>query len=286
MKITFLQTADPFRYTRMMALTGATVIEHCRRRGYSYESYTGIKRGVWPWQATYNRIVQLQELVDRGFSGWAFYLDADAYVVDLDFDLVAYLADKMDYSAILTPAMASGERWDVNVGVCAFNCGHPGGRHLIAEWNSSFAAVTDERLAEAEIWLECDNDQDLFQQMLVREPCLMDDVFFQDTSLINSSYAAYIRQHLRGYSASFEEREEAIAQATRRVLPEASIKEGYGRRFREQVVAGVYRGLLRRSPDPEGLSHAAGDLEMKGVEIGILNLIVSIMGSEEYRSSN
>jgi hypothetical protein len=76
--IIVFQTADAFRYARMLAVTAPTAIEYCRRHGFRYESFVGIKRGAWPLAGLLQPHHPLQELLDRGFAGWAFYLDADA----------------------------------------------------------------------------------------------------------------------------------------------------------------------------------------------------------------
>ncbi len=106
--ILFIQTADPFRYRRMLAITAESVASYCRRHGHSYESFVGLKRGRWPWQAAYNRIVQLREIADRGFSGWVVHVDADAWIDDAAFDLRGYLADKRDIAVVMAPAGDSG----------------------------------------------------------------------------------------------------------------------------------------------------------------------------------
>ena len=86
-----------------------------------------MKRDYYPWQASFNQVYMLKELLDRDEHDWIVYLDADAYVADLDFDLPAYLADRSGYGAIVTPAHDDGAWWDVNTGVLALNLRHPVG---------------------------------------------------------------------------------------------------------------------------------------------------------------
>lgn len=98
MGIVFVQTADPIRYRIFLEITSQTVREYCARHGFGYESFLGIARGYHPWQATYNRIPILRRWADSGFSGWICYLDADAYIADLAFDLRAYLRQNKFFS--------------------------------------------------------------------------------------------------------------------------------------------------------------------------------------------
>ena len=86
-----MQTADSREYRAMLEMTAKVNLAYCAAQGMTYESYLGIKRGVAPWQATYNRIFMLNELLDRGFRGWAIFVDADAFVADFSFDLRGYL---------------------------------------------------------------------------------------------------------------------------------------------------------------------------------------------------
>lgn len=211
--IIFLQTADAEHYAPMLALTGPNVRGYCRRHNLGYESFTGIKRGFHPWQATFNRIPMLVELVERGFTGWAIYLDADAYIQDRDFNIAAYLAGKGDRAAIFAASGVTGHHWDVNAGVAMINLGHPLGRELVTEWAAGFARHDDDALRDAEAWFGPGNDQDLLHQILQRGGAIADAVLVEPMSFINGPQASFIRQHLRTLSPSFEERMRAIGDA-------------------------------------------------------------------------
>lgn len=213
-----LQTADADRYAPMLAITATNVREYCRRQGFAYESFLGIKRGFHPWQATFNRIPMLEELVARGFAGWVVYLDADAYIQDLDFDLTAYLADKQDRAAILATSGVSGEHWDINAGVALINLGHPLGRALVEQWAAGFAAHSDETLRNASEWMGPGNDQDLLHQILQRDAVIADAVLVEPMAFINGPHASFIRQHLRTMTSTFDARLEALAQAVSDVM--------------------------------------------------------------------
>lgn len=211
--IIVLQTADADHYAPMLAITAPNVREYCRRQGLGYESFVGIKRGFHPWQATFNRIPMLVELVERGFRGWALYLDADAWIQDLGFDLAAYLADKGDRAAILAESGVTTNSWDVNAGVAMINLGHPLGRALVEQWAAGFAAHDDEVLRAGEIWFDHGNDQDLLHQILQNYKVIADAVLIEQISFINGPYARFIRQQLRTLSPTFEARLDDISRA-------------------------------------------------------------------------
>ena len=213
-----LQTADADNYAPMLAVTATNVREYARRHELGYESFVGIKRGFHPWQATFNRIPMLEELLDRGFAGWAIYLDADAYIQDLDFDVAAYLADKGDRAAILATSGVTGEAWDVNAGVAFVNLGHEQGRALVRSWARRFAAHSDQILREASEWMGGGNDQDLLQDLLREEPAIAAAVLIEPMSFINGPHASFIRQHLRTLSPTWQARLEALTQAVAEIM--------------------------------------------------------------------
>lgn len=208
-----MQTADPVRYAPMLAASQPNVAEFCRRHGHRYQAFIGVKRGFHPWQATYNRIPMLADLAATGFRGWALYLDADAWVADLDFDLLAYLDRHSDRAAILATAGVTDQPWDVNAGVVLVNLGHPLGRRLVDRWQAMFDAIPDERLRAAEAWLDDDNDQDLLHRLLRDDPELMAAVRIEPRDFMNSPHGRFIRQHLRAQSPHLPARIRAVAGA-------------------------------------------------------------------------
>ena len=216
--IIVLQTSDADRYAPMLAATAPNVREYCRRHGLGYESFVGVKRGFHAWQATFNRIPMLAELIERGFAGWALYLDADAYIQDLDFDLAAYLADKGDRAAIFATSGVTGEAWDVNAGVALVNLGHPLGRRLVELWAEAFAVHGEDELRAGVEWFGAGNDQDLLHQILRRDRPIGEAVLVEQMSFINGPHATFIRQHLRTLSPSFEDRLQAIQAAVAEVF--------------------------------------------------------------------
>lgn len=211
--IVLLQTSDAEIYAPMLAVTATNVREYARRHHYGYDSFVGIKRGFHPWQATFNRIPMLAELLDRGFTGWAFYLDADAYIQDLDFDLAAYLADKQDRAAIFATSGVTNRDWDVNAGVALINFGHPQGRALVRCWAERFGAHSDDFLRDAVEWIHVGNDQDLLHHILREEPEIAPAVLVVPMSFMNGPHASFVRQQLRTMAPTLQARLEILTEA-------------------------------------------------------------------------
>lgn len=212
------QTADAFRYAPMLAATAPTALELCRRNRLLYESFTGVKRGFFSWHACYNRIILFKELLDRGFSGWGVYLDADAYVHDFDFDVRGYLAGKRDHAAIFATSGVTGEGWDINTGVTMINVAHPLGRSLIDRWLELFRNIPDAWLRVTDRWEDGADDQALMHQILQHDRPIVDAVFVESMDLINSRYATFIRQHLRAQTADLNQRIQDISAEVRSIF--------------------------------------------------------------------
>lgn len=223
MKITFLQTSDPYIYYPMLQETSKTIRKFCLMNGFNYEQYVGVKRGQMGWQASFNRIYMLKELLDRGVEGWAFYLDADAFIHDMHFDLTGYLADKAHYGAIFAGHMS--EAYDVNSGGFAVNLSHPAGKGLILEYYRTFEAKLGADYDRAILWEHwLYEDQYLLYLILKR---WFEDLDFgraflfeqNDSSHVNNG--PFIKQFLRSLYSSFDERLEAIRKHVAAVLADA-----------------------------------------------------------------
>lgn len=268
MRITFVQTADPIVYSKFIDLTSLTVKEHCARQGHEYECFLGIKRGAKPWHASCNRIPILNSYLQSGYDGWFIYIDADAYIADVDFDIASYLSGKSEYAMI---AAGSGHEppvwWDVNAGVFALNFGHPQGRTIAKMWYDLFMEVPAEEFSAEEKWGDVFDDQAALHKLLRENEDIMRDVLFRDDASprIFNWYGAYVRQYVRE-TGSIEKRlsvlREGVAEAlSQEKIPtfdpdgEESPLERQARfRVCDEIGEAIYRGILNREPDEGGLS--------------------------------
>jgi hypothetical protein len=196
-EVIFLQTADADEYNEMLHLSSKTVKAFCKKSNFQYESHLGVIRGYYSWQATFNRIPMLYRLVESGFFGWTCYLDADAFIADLNFDLKEYLADKNDI-ALIAARGGSNFWWAINAGVLFINLGHPLGRAITREWHSLFSAITDDELRSAADWSSVPDDQSLLHQVLRSMPDIENHIVIDRAQppLINYE-GRFIKQVLR-----------------------------------------------------------------------------------------
>lgn len=196
--VQILQTADFEQYAAMLAL-GRTFNEaYALRHGFRYHSHIGIKRGYFPWHATFNKIFLIHEWLMTGFRGWILYLDADAYVYDRDFDLISYLNDNSDKALIAAPGGISRHRWDINAGVLLINLNNETARHIVEDWYADIMQTSDEQLRTAKIWnLNVKGDQFRLIQILQKNPKYLDEISLVKRSFFNSHKATFIRHVLR-----------------------------------------------------------------------------------------
>jgi hypothetical protein len=280
---TIFQTSDPFNYLRMLQATSLTAIEYCKRHGHYYESFVGLKRGVHAYQATFNRILQFQELVDRGFTGWGLYMDADAYIVDLGFDLARYLRDKADRAAILVPSGATTLPWDINAGVVAIHLGHPLGRELVAAWLERFLAISDAQLCARAHWMDYENDQHMLSEVLRTEPRILAAVHFESKTLMNSEHASFIRQHLRAYTPNLGDRICRIEAEVARILPHANLQTAEP--LVRDMIAGAYQAVAQRSPDPTECGRWSARFRELGIDAGMREMLAEILPAKDRRTA-
>ncbi|WP_416463380.1 hypothetical protein [Sphingomonas sp. VDB2] len=221
-KVKFVQTSDHLFYKRMMDATSKTVIAYCRSNNFEYESYTGIKFGDMPWHAAYNRIAQLKEILSRGYDGWVFYLDADAYIADLGFDLRNFLADKAHFAGIFAGYHSPDVSYTINSGGFALNFAHPIARQLVMDYFLSLERIGKEEFSRSLIWGEdIPEDQLMLHLMLkdyVEERHLEPHFMFQlpDQSHVNNG--PFIKQILRSHIGDFESRCAYIEDEVEKVL--------------------------------------------------------------------
>lgn len=283
MDIVFTQTCDAGAYLDILLATSRTVRAYCERHGFEYEAFVGLRRGYWPWHASFNRIYLLQELVERGRHDWAVYLDADAYVADLGFDLRAFLADKADAAAVMTPSGATDAAWDVNDGVMLLNLRHPFTARLLASWRAAFEATPDETLRRQTGWSNPD-DQEMLQAFLRDDPDAEQWVRLAPRELMNSAYASFVRQFVRALFPDPASRLRAIRAQVEGVLGEREACELADAAAATAFIDKMYLAILRRHADPHGLAHFTPLVRQLGFEAGAKLILEQMLSSDEFKS--
>lgn len=290
--ITFIQTSDVSKYRALIDLTSQTIKTYCARFGHSYECFYGIKRGEKPWHASLNRIPILKSYIDSGYDGWIIYVDADAYIADLSFDIAAYLAERGQYAMIAAPSGLVPERWwDINAGVFAINLGHEKARALIDLWHEKFMAPPLDVLCGEEVWGNVIDDQAILHDAMNAIEGF-EGVLLRDNGghRIFNWQSRFIRQVVREEGPMWlrvKQVEEAVTESLRAAGVEIAATaqlDGLNQReeANEAFVEALYRVLLGRRPDPGG-RHAAMSALRTGAKTFASDMR-SCMESDEFRS--
>jgi hypothetical protein len=221
-EIVLLQTADTRKYLEMLQVTAAVNQAYCARHNISYSQFVGTKRGFHPWHASFNRIILVKEMIDAGFDGWVFYLDADAFVADLSLDVRQLIAG-VEKPLIMAPSGVTRELWDVNNGVFIVDIGNEVARNLMLAWYNFFMSISDESLLAAVEWAAGPDDQAMLHKLLRENGQFRNCLGLVDLHYLNHHTGSFVRQILRANAKTWEERLERVRKETLAVLyPENS----------------------------------------------------------------
>jgi hypothetical protein len=267
MSILFMQTADADFYYDMLTETSKTVRKYCQLNGFQYNQYVGVKSGNMPWKATYNRIIMLKELLDAGFLGWVFYLDADAYISDLRFDLMDYLHDKHGSAGIFCGYL-HGVPHNINAGGFAINFSHPVGRSMVLDYYKIFADLNREKFDNAMHWgAEVPEDQHLLEVVIksyLQYRGISESLIFEHHSNCYVNNGPFIKQALRVNFSSFSER---LDEVRRRVA--LAIGDGQDVKLGESAGVAYFYSSSVRLQTAVGAKTDFGILT-DGTEAGVL----------------
>jgi hypothetical protein len=197
--IVLVQSADAVNYFSLLRTTARINREFCLKQDVDYTCHHGIIRGFHPWQACFNRIYLLHNLIELGFTGWYIHLDADAWVRNVSFDIRTYLAECADHSMIFAK-MASLRLWDVNDGIFLANCAHPDTQEIVVAWKQRAEEVSEDSLRAAPNWYDnhVPGDQSLLQDVLRRDDeRLTAHIRYEPISFMNAPTSNVFCQLLR-----------------------------------------------------------------------------------------
>ena len=171
--IILLQTSDGERYRNILEVSGKSNSKFCVSHGLIYNRFVGLKFGVYPHHAMFNRVALLHDYVRGGFSGWVFYLDADALIVNFEFPLMEKLKllranGKHMWFHNLLEADEEGYYFGcINSGAFALDLGHWAVISLIKSWYEfyyDYVSANEWRLSNQ--WSDLIDDQETLHYLL------------------------------------------------------------------------------------------------------------------------
>lgn len=287
--ITFVQTSDVSKYRPLIDRSSLTLKAYCEKFGHAYECFYGIKRGAQPWHASLNRIPILKSYVENGYDGWVVYVDADAYITDLSFDIGAYLAERGQYALIAAPSGLTPPRWwDINAGVFAINLGHAKGRELVDLWFEKFMAPALDVLCAEPVWGDVIDDQAILHDALNAIEGF-EETLLRDESVFNWN-SRFIRQIVRDAAPMWlriKRIEEAVNQSLAAAGLDATALPQRGphnerEEANEEFVEAVYQVMFGRNPDSGGRQSSLAAL--RSGERTYRGDLLSCMESPEFKA--
>jgi hypothetical protein len=175
LKIKVIQTSDSETgYKTLLDVNRKINEEYCRKMGYEYLAYYGIKRGYYPWQATFNRIYLMEDELDRKAVDWVLYIDADAVVADMGRRLedIIFEGNNVNMAFIFCKGCAD-ELYDINAGVFFMNVNGAFARPVISTWKSLFESICSQRI----LYLAKQPWSLAAGQLLIQDQSLLEYVF-------------------------------------------------------------------------------------------------------------
>jgi hypothetical protein len=172
-RFAIVQTSDPLKYRDMLLTSARFNSIYASEHQWEYQCTIGIRWGVHPHHATYNRIYILCDMIDSGFDGWVLYLDADNIIHDRKYDLKSKLRELeaqgqcfyfFNHNEVDHPKF----RWgDLNAGLFAVNLRHPVAIEVIRGWRRFYEQTYPKaELASKTTWGSMINDQDSLRRII------------------------------------------------------------------------------------------------------------------------
>jgi hypothetical protein len=207
--VRLIQTSDAVRYKPLLDITSRACSRLCEIQGLCYSQFVGLKLGTRPWHAIFNRIQLLADIAATEYTGWAIYLDADAYPFDLTFDLKSYLSRNQHYALIGTQCQADQRL--PNSGILLINFADLRSREIVFAWQRFLNVIyPGGALPPSSEWPEdVHNDQSMLHCVLEQRGDVEQAVRFESPRLIGDMDAIFLRQVLRRFGDFDWLREEA-----------------------------------------------------------------------------
>lgn len=171
--IIIMQTCDNQRYPVLLNISEKYNREYAQLWNIDYLSYRGIRKGCYSHHAMFNRIFMLHDLLITGYQGWVLYMDADAIILDKNYDIKDKLrilrANEQCFwmHNVFSEEDERFEWYHINNGVFAIDLGSVVARRVIEIWKGiydNFYSKAD--FKQAKNWTDILDDQSSLVRIL------------------------------------------------------------------------------------------------------------------------
>lgn len=212
MKVLILQTCDGVWYKPMLDTTEPFHRMYAARHGYDYIRFDGLKRGMKPWHATFNRMYMLRDVLKEGKYDWALYVDADCVICDFAKTVDEFIVSTAAFVACRGASDDPNVFWDFNAGVMFINMRHAQMPAILDAWINLYEKVPlktleDERDDAFDRHANQFADDQSFLQAIVRHlgPTSIKREYGERAEVFNYG-GPYIKQILRAESKGVDDR--------------------------------------------------------------------------------
>jgi hypothetical protein len=196
LRILVLQTCDGVNYAPLLNYTQPKHEAYCRKQGYDYMRWDGIKKGQdgFPAFAAFNKIYLLQEILASEKYDWVVYLEAASIIIDTEHPI----EDFLHLNKVLVAGKISvDEPTNCDVSFSLYNMNHPKLKILLDEWQNIYEAnlMKDKLNQFKNGWanFKSYNDQQLLNEIIKKKQTyafLYDATFFMD----DIKFLAYVKR--------------------------------------------------------------------------------------------
>jgi hypothetical protein len=146
--------------------------------------------------------------------GWVLYLDADALIIDPQFDLRSYLDERNAVGGIFAGYCEPDRKYTINAGGFAINLSHPVGVSLVLDYWRWVESIPRQQFDASIKWSkQIEDDQGILYQILrgyIEDKKLDDHLIFEVTNESYVNNGPFIHQILRSGARNFDARKSAI----------------------------------------------------------------------------
>lgn len=153
-RILIAQSSGHDSHMEMLDITQRVNRAYARKFNYDYVALQGLTLGGYKqWHSTFDKVEILHQVVSSGnYYDGALILDADALLVNFDYDIAELLSDRYALTAQRV-AKHDFHTWDLNAGVILWNMHHVKTKWLADQWHyhtrktlQSWHPIDDQRL--------------------------------------------------------------------------------------------------------------------------------------------
>jgi hypothetical protein len=137
LRILVLQTCDGDDYSPLLNYSQPKHEAYCRKHGYDYLRWDGIKKGQDKFAAfaAFNKIYLLQEILQSEKYDWVVYLEAATIILDMDKPIEEFL----HLNKVLVAGNISAEEANhCDLSFSLYNMNHPKLKILLDEWQQAY----------------------------------------------------------------------------------------------------------------------------------------------------